>query len=253
MGHSIAVAAGKGGTGKTTFTANLGAALGELGHSVVLVDADLAMANLELHFKLEGIDITLNDVLSGKADIEEALYRRHGVTIMPAGIPLDKLRNSNPELLADVLGYLEKNFEIMIVDAPAGIGVEVITALAVSQSAILVVNPEVSSLVDALKTKKVAQAYDTHVLGAVVNRITGGSSIPMEDISYILDTKVIAALPDDPKVKAAVMQGEPVVLRFPESPFSIEIKRFAAKLVGKEIQEKKESFSRRFLSRLLGW
>jgi septum site-determining protein MinD len=254
MGISVAIGAGKGGTGKTTFTSNLGVALGKLGVSVLLVDADLAMANLELHFKLEGVDVTLNDVLAGRARIEEALYRKHGVTILPAGLSLVKMKEANPERLDQALRHLENHYEMMLVDTPAGLGPEVIAALEICQAAILVVQPEISSLVDALKIKKVAQAYDTRVLGAVLNRFRDDSEIPPEDVAAILDTVVLTTLPEDPGIKASTMGGEPAVIRFPESAFSHDVMQIAADLIGTKLPERrKSSFTKRFFKRILGF
>ncbi len=250
MGVSIAIAAGKGGTGKTTFTANLGIALGTLGNRVAVVDADLAMANLELHFNLEGASTTLNDVLSGKAELKEAIYEKFGIAVIPAGIPLDKLRTANPERLRDVLEYLEENYDFLLIDSPAGLGIEAVTALATAQAVILVVNPEISSLVDALKTSKVARAYNTEILGAVVNRYSP-EGVPIEDIAYILETKILGTLPEDPRVKAGMMKGMPIVISHRDSNFSMEILRIAQEISGdkRKIAEK-ESLVKKFLKRL---
>lgn len=89
MTRVITVASGKGGVGKTTITANLGVALSTYGEETIVLDADVAMANLELILGMEGKSVTLHDVLSGEAAIEDAIYEGPGgVKVIPAGIYL---------------------------------------------------------------------------------------------------------------------------------------------------------------------
>jgi len=95
--RTITVASGKGGTGKTTLTANLGIALAQHGYDVTIVDADITMANLELILGMEGLPVTLQNVLAGEARIEEAIYSGPGgVKVVPAGVSLEGLRKGEP-------------------------------------------------------------------------------------------------------------------------------------------------------------
>ncbi|MET1124598.1 MAG: septum site-determining protein MinD [Archaeoglobaceae archaeon] len=256
MVRTITIASGKGGTGKTTITANLGVSLAQLGYDVTIVDADITLANLELILGMEGLPITLQNVLAGEARIDEAVYvGPSGVKVVPAGVSLEGLRKANPEKLEDVLAYLMENTDILLLDAPAGLERNAIIAMAAAQELLLVVNPEISSITDALKTKIVAERLGTKVLGVVVNRITTlGVEMAKSEIEAILETKVLAMIPEDPEVRKSAAFGKPVVLRSPNSPAAKAIKELAMTLVGAEKkapriveEKKKESAIARFL------
>jgi septum site-determining protein MinD len=254
---SITIASGKGGVGKTTISANLGVALAEFGKDVTILDADIEMANLELLFGLEGIKTTLNNVLSGEAPPSEAIYDGpNGVKIIPAGVSLEGLRNADPDMLEKVLEEIMEQTDILILDSPAGLGKSAITSLAVGQELLIVVNPEISSMSDALKTKIVAKKLGSHVLGVILNR-TGADTtdLSVEEVQTILEATVIGLIPEDPEVKRSSSSGSPMVVRTPNSPASVAIKKLAADLLGEKYippAAPKENFVKRFLGGLFG-
>lgn len=138
MAITIAIASGKGGTGKTTISANLSVALSKFGKDVIVLDADIAMANLELVMGLDGKPITLNDVLAGSASVEQAIYEGPGgVKVVPAGVSLDGFKKAKPEKLLEVLSKLHELGDIIIIDCPAGIGKEALTAISTAEHLIL--------------------------------------------------------------------------------------------------------------------
>jgi septum site-determining protein MinD len=252
MGISICITSGKGGTGKTAIAANLGVALREFGKDITILDADIEMANLELHLGLEGMTTTLHNVLAGEATIKDAIYEGPaGVKVIPAGISLDGLRKADPKRLETVLVELFKTTDILLIDSPAGLGESVIATLASAQEGILVVNPEISSMSDALKMKVVAGKLGTHILGIVVNRATfDKTDLTVQEIETILETKVIAVIPEDPEVRRNSAFGQPVVIRTPNSPAAVAIKKLAADLIGEEYiapEPEKESFVQRMI------
>lgn len=236
MGLSITIASGKGGVGKTILTASLGAAIAGFGKDVTVLDADLEMANLELHFGLEGMKTTLYDVLRNKADIKDAVYKGlGGVKVVPSGISLYKLRKVEFAKLKDIVEELLKSTDVLLIDAPPGIGGDVVAVLAAGQELLLVVTPEFTSMPGALKTKEVAKKLGAHVLGAVVNRIGHDESdLRAEEVETILGLKVLGVVPEDPEVRRSVAAGQPVVLRTPDSSAALAIKKLAARLIGVE-------------------
>jgi septum site-determining protein MinD len=251
MVRVIAVASGKGGTGKTTISANLGVALAKMGKEVIILDADITLANLELILGMEGLPVTLQNVLAREASIEDAIYEGPaGVKVVPAGISLEGLRKVNPDLLEDVLVSLLDRAEYLILDAPAGLEKSAIVAIAAAEELLLVVNPEIASITDALKTKYIAEKLDTKLLGIVVNRVTKlGVEVAKKEIEAILEGKVLAVIPEDPEVRKAAAFGQPVVLRAPNSPASKALYELAGKIAGVKIKtEEKESALKKLLS-----
>ncbi|ABR55358.1 cell division ATPase MinD [Methanococcus vannielii SB] len=257
MAITIAVASGKGGTGKTTTCANLAVALSQFGKEVTVIDADISMANLELVMGIEGRPITLNDVLAGTHDIKSAIYEGPaGVKVVPAGVSLDSFKKARPERLLEVLSKLEEECEILLIDCPAGIGKEALTAISAAEQLIIVVNPEISSISDALKVVSIANRVETNVLGAIVNRVTEDSSeLSARSIETILEVPIIGIVPEDPNVRRSSAFGVPIILKHSDSIASQAIIELAAKLVGKKyIPEKKakESFVKKFFKGVFG-
>lgn len=257
MGVSITIASGKGGVGKTAIAANLGIALAQFKKDVTILDADIEMANLELHLGLEGIQSTLQNVLAGEADVKSSIYHGPGgVKVIPAGISLDGLRKADPDKLKDVLAALVETTEVLLIDAPAGLGKSVITALAAAQQVILVVIPEVSSMSDALKTKIVAKKLGAHVLGVVINRAGYDvkTDLTSQEVEAILEVKVLGIIPEDVEMRRATTFGQPLILRSPNSPAALAIKKLAAGLIGEKYMPDAPSdgMMKRFIGGVLG-
>ena len=227
-------ASGKGGTGKTTVTINLGTSLAQLGKQTCIMDADIGMANLGLSLGLADVPVTLHEVLSGKASIKEAIYEGPGgVRVVPSGISLQGFQQSNPELLRDILKDLTDTLDFLLIDAPAGISRDGVVPLAVADDVILVVNPELSAIVDAMKTKILTEVVGGHVHGVIVNRATPESMGTIsQKMEKVLGTRVIGIIPEDPNIRKAASAKTPVVLRYPASGSSIAFKKIAADLAG---------------------
>ena len=242
MTRVIAVASGKGGTGKTVVTANLGVALAEMGKDVTLIDIDLAMANLELVLGMEGMPTTLQDVLAGEAKVEDAIYTGPGgVKFIPAGLSFDRLKSADPDRIRDVVEFLLDKTEFVFLDCPSGLSKITLIGLECAEELLLVVNPDISSVTDALKTKIIAEKLKTKLTGIVVNKWTkSGFEMDRKEIERIIGGEVLAVIPDDPEVRKAVSFGQPVVLRSPDCPASKAIRELASKIAGVEVGEKEE-------------
>jgi len=259
MGRSITIASGKGGVGKTTLTANLGIALSSSGHKVLIIDADVAMANLSLLLKMQNSPITLHEVLMGEASIEDAIYSGpKGIDLVPSGLSLESYRKVDSERLKSVVESLEDHYDFILLDAPAGIERNVLSALAASKQVLLVTMPNSPAIADALKTKIVAQRLSAKPFGFVMNMVRNEKGeLSRDEVVKILELPNYGLIPYDPEVRKTFVSkdSKPILMRKPDAPAAKAIMRVAMKIGGKNIKikpEKKGFFLTRFLKKLFG-
>ena len=257
MARIITIASGKGGVGKTTITANLGIALVQAGQRVLLVDADVAMANLSLLLGMQSSPITLHDVLLGESNVQDAIYDGPGgVKFVPSGLSIESYRRVDSERLESVIHQIAENYDFILLDAPAGIEKNVMAALSAAEEVLLVTMPNSPSVADVLKTKIVAQRIGSKPVGVVLNFLRGEKGeITDEDIMKMLELPIYGAIPYDAAVRKSFMQENvsPVLIRKPQSPASVAIKKMAAKLSGVSIEIGKVKVEKPgFFARLFG-
>jgi septum site-determining protein MinD len=251
MIKAYTIASGKGGTGKTTVTANLGTALAQYGKKTYIVDADVGMANLGLVLGMENVPVTLHEVLAGKAAISDAVYEGpYGLKIVPSGLSLQGFQNADPQRLTEVMRELVSRCDYLLLDTPAGIGTDAVIPLTAADEVILVVNPEISSLVDALKIKILTEMVGGTVRGAILNRATmENTEMNRKKIEKILGVSVIETIPEDPNVRKAAAARTPVVVKYPGSDSSKAFRRIAATIAGFNIEEMPEETNEGFVER----
>ena len=152
MGVSIVITSGKGGVGKTTTTANLGTALAALGNKVVVVDGDTGLRNLDVLMGLENrIVYTIIDAIEGRCRLKQALIkdkRFQNLFLLPTAQTKDK-DDISPQQMLKLVNELKKDFDYILIDSPAGIEQGFENAVIGADRAIVVVNPEITSVRDA--------------------------------------------------------------------------------------------------------
>jgi septum site-determining protein MinD len=246
MARIISVVSGKGGVGKTTIVANLGAYLSGIGKDVLIVDGNLSGANLGLHLDLpDNYPFSLNRLLKGEIQASQAVYKHFlGFDIVPASI-VDM--NINPRRLKHILKDLSKKRDFIIIDSAPGITHEALASIESSDEVILVTSPEMPSIVDILRSKKLAEGKRKNVLGVVVNRVNKENfEVNSKHVEDILDLPVIAEIPEHKNVREAIAMKTPVVTYYPNSKASLEMKRLAHFLLGEEFT--KPGFWQRLIS-----
>ncbi|MCQ8783369.1 septum site-determining protein MinD [Mangrovibrevibacter kandeliae] len=227
MSKVVVVTSGKGGVGKTTSTAALGAALAQTGQNVVVVDFDVGLRNLDLVMGAERrVVYDLINVVQGDAKLAQALIRDkrlETLSLLPASQTRDK-DNLTAEGVAKVMGELRKKFDWIICDSPAGIERGATLAMRHADVAVVVTNPEVSSVRDSdriiglLDSKtEIAERGGTmekHLLLTRYdpNRADRGDMLKVDDVLEILSIPLIGIIPESMEVLRASNLGTPVTL-----------------------------------------
>lgn len=262
MGKVIVVTSGKGGVGKTTSTANIGAALTKLGNKVIVIDGDIGLRNLDVVMGLENrIVFDLVDLIEKKCKPRQAMIkdkRFDGLYLIPAAQTRDK-DAINPEQMKELCDELKEEFDYVIVDCPAGIENGFKNAIAGADSAIVVTTPEVSAVRDADRIIGLLEAHSVDDINLVVNRIKmnmvrNGDMLDINDILDILGIKLIGVVPDDENVVISTNKGEPVV-EYNNSLAGTAYSNIARRVMGEEVKflelDVQESFFRRFQKQFL--
>jgi septum site-determining protein MinD len=227
MAKVIVVTSGKGGVGKTTSTAALGAALAQSGQSVVVVDFDVGLRNLDLVMGAERrVVFDLINVVQGVAKLSQALIRDKRVEtlwLLPASQTRDKDALTE-EGVARVIKELRAKFDWVICDSPAGIERGATLAMRFADVAVIVTNPEVSSVRDSdrmiglldSKTEKAekGERVEKHILVTRYDaaRAARGEMLSIEDVLEILSTPLLGIIPESEEVLRASNIGSPVIL-----------------------------------------
>ncbi len=234
MTRILTVISGKGGVGKTTTVSNLGAALLQKGKNVIILDANVTTPNLSLHLGIPFYPTTIHDVLRKDRDVNEAIYHHpSGLRIVPASLSIDAMKDVNVKKLERVLWNLLGQADIIIVDAAAGLGKEAQAAIDVADELIIVTNPELPAVTDALKTIRLAEDYGTKVMGAIVNRFRGKSyELPLDEIEDMLEVPILTIIPEDLSIPKSISLKVPVVNYRPGCRSSLRFKRLAGKIAG---------------------
>ncbi len=240
MTKFVGIVSGKGGVAKTSSTLALGAALHQFGREVVVVDGNLSTPNLGLHLGIMSVPINLHDVLKGRYSITEAVYRHSsGLKIVPAGLSLRDLSGVNPHKLKEVLPGLRGLADLVIVDGAAGLGNENLAVLEAVDDVLVVSHPEIPSLTDALKTIKISESLGKRVKGVILTKTGNSLDLSVDAVERLLETEVIAVIPDDKAMRESLVKKNAVVFSHPKSKSAIAYKKLAAELIGLRYNEKR--------------
>ncbi|MGZ2744026.1 septum site-determining protein MinD [Burkholderia stagnalis] len=228
MAKIIVVTSGKGGVGKTTTSASFASGIALRGHKTAVIDFDVGLRNLDLIMGCERrVVYDLVNVIQGEANLNQALIKDkkcENLFILPASQTRDKdalTRDGVEKVLNDLAGM---DFEYIICDSPAGIEAGALHAMYFADEALIVTNPEVSSVRDSdrilgilsSKTKRATEGKDPikeHLLITRYSpkRVNEGEMLSLEDISEILRIKLIGVVPESEAVLHASNQGLPAV------------------------------------------
>jgi septum site-determining protein MinD len=240
MNSVIVITSGKGGVGKSTVTAGLGTALAARGRRVLLIDGDAGLGSLDLMLGVaEHRVFDIADVISGAAEPDKAVYVsafEPNLFLMPApGTEEDVV---SPDIMRQFVTVLSRYYDHILIDSPAGVGQGFLSACASAGRALVVATPDPVCLRDAAQTRLRLLEAGIRQQRLVVNRFSAaqfrarGSYGDMDSVINAAGIRLIAVVPEDPKLAASALGSE----RMPEkSPGALALGRLAARLEGEVI------------------
>jgi septum site-determining protein MinD len=234
MSKIIVISSGKGGVGKTTTAINLAAAINHFGKDVLVIDGNLTTPNIGIYFGSPEVPINLNHVLSKKVEALEAVYEHEsGVKIIPASLSMQESMNSDFTKLKNFKNDFKNLSEYILLDSAAGLGLEAISAMDLADEIIIITNPEIPAITDALKAIKVAEGKNIPVKGVIMTRVRKDKiEMQPEVVKEMLETQILGMIPEDINVKKSLNQKNAVVNTHPKSNAARAYKEIAAKIIG---------------------
>lgn len=268
MAKVIVVTSGKGGVGKTTTSASIATGLAKRGHKTVVIDFDVGLRNLDLIMGCERrVVYDFVNVLQNEAKLKQALIKdKHceNLFVLPASQTRDK-DALTVEGVGKILDELRENFDYVVCDSPAGIEQGAIMALYFADEAIIVTNPEISSVRDsdrilgilAAKSKRANDNQDPIIEHLLISRysperVDSGEMLSITDIQELLGVKLIGVIPESETVLQASNSGIPVI-HMDDSPSGQAYSDVITRFLGEDIPMRfLEPEKKSFLKRLFG-
>ena len=236
MTRVIGVLSGKGGVGKTTMVANLGAALSYIfKKKVVLIDCNVTASHLRLHFGLYGkMAFTIEEVSEGAVPNNHSFHiHPSGLKIIPAPLALDS--KIDLKKIGELVKNLANSCDIVIFDCTPGLGREVISVCNAIDEALIVTAPDIPSVTDALRTINILEKLEIKITGIILNRFKGKNyDVTVDEIESICNVPVISVIPEDSKIPESILRGMPITLYDKNSKISSKLEKLAAYLIGEE-------------------
>ncbi len=258
MGKLIVISSGKGGVGKTTTSLNLASSLAKHGKDVILVDGNLTTPNVGLHLGLTNFPHTLNEVLKGEANIDEAIYMHPaGFRLVPGNLSIRSFAEINSRTLKKVFNDLREKADYVIVDSAAGLGNESVSVLKNADEILIVTQPELPSLTDAFKVVTLAKELGVPVKGVILNKVRRDNfDISLKAIESLLEVPITGMISDEPLMRESVYKKKPIIHLKPKSKVSRSYHNISRRIMEGNYQrrieelEAENSFLKSLLRRL---
>lgn len=238
MTRIIGVVSGKGGVGKTTLVANMGAALASVfKKDVIVVDCNVTTSHLGLYLGMYYYPISLNKVLSNQVSIDNAIYDYsiNGMRIIPASLSIDDLKGIDISKLNESIKGLFGKADIVLLDSAPGLGREAMSTMRAADEILYVMTPFVPSMMDIIKCNTMASELNLKPLGVVMNMTGEGRyELTPEEVEQLVELPVISSIPRDKNVLRSLSAKLPVIDFNPNTSSSQEIIKLAANIIGED-------------------
>jgi septum site-determining protein MinD len=232
----IGVISIKGGVGKTTIAANLGASLVEdFKKRVLVIDANLGAPNLGFHLDKPFPEVSLPVVLGGMVPITEAVFvHDSGLHLVLTSLSEEK---ANLKELKGKLKNVLREYDFILIDSSPTLGPDLTAIMEASDELLLITSPDYPTMSAGFKAVEMASRLNVPIRGVVVNRVRNKRfELALENISETLGLDILAVIPEDDRVAEALSQKSPVVFYSPNSKAARELRRLAGLLAGSEFK-----------------
>ena len=248
-GNVLAIMSAKGGTGKTSTTANIAAALAsEFDRKILAIDTNITTASLGLHFGIDYPKVTIYDVLKRDYSIESSIVNyMEKLDVIPASLKGIHIKNSESlvsfsekirKLVTHydiLLSTVVKKYDLVLLDAAPGFSYEAIAAMNIADGVLFITTPEYPSLLATAKAVAYSRNAKVPMGGIVLNKMTYRNyELDPKDIRNLLGAEIAREIPFDYAVPESIAKGQPVVLYKKHNPASIAYKKLAGSLVGEK-------------------
>ena len=245
MTRVIGIVSGKGGVGKTTFSVNLGIALGRLDKKVLLIDCNITTPHLAYYLGAEDYFITLNNIFSGEVNEKFAPSAHAGIAFIPASEELRDIIKIDFDKLVKHVNKISKSgvFDFIILDSAPGLGKEGTSVLRSADEILFVTDPTVPNITDIVRCYEYLNMIRTKKVNIVFNKVREKHyELKFKDAESFFEAPVLGSIPFDEHIMDSTAQGVPFLNYMPNSPTVNDFMNVAANLAG--IPHEKKSPSR---------
>lgn len=240
-GRIIGLVSGKGGVGKTSLAVNLGIALKQQGAEVTIVDADFSASNLGVYLGRYDHPVKIQKVLHGEAEIESAIFRHPtGVKAITSSNEINQVE-PDTSTLKDILDKAAESSDYVLVDCPPGLDSTVENIMMACDELMIITMPTQTAGVNAAQIIEKAKEQRKPILGTVLNKVEGDPEMELveREVEMMTESHIMGQIPYDQVMKESLFENEPAILYDPIAEASIEIKKLAASLEGREYEPPK--------------